>query len=583
MALDDYENESLIQPLTPISNVGSRQALSSSQSLEKKLDTISAYALQSLTTKAEQEGQKYAVQNVPTVEQVARAIEVDEDAEALFVKGGSVYGDAAKKVQADMFRENSISTFLSKASVITTGIEKDGIDIAQVPELVSVLQSEIDATYNLLSELDPAAALKYSAQANKIGNSVFNAANIKASAVQAKLAKAEVTLFEDNVLETFSQQLKENKGDVDKTLIMTSDLFNGLKKRYISTNQPDQILELQKKQNKVITQYMVNTFADENLIEEFMLGNLPEYEEIIKRRGLESERTNIIQSTLKLEQNFNDAVKSVREQKEIVNKKQIDNNELSFLSGEFKGTPSAFIIKQEELNKVYTVAQKRAFFKPSDAVASDLQIENSINLEIKLAQGVIGRNDLQKEFIEQNINKKQYGNLLDKYVVNSTKYKQGQDVIKARLRIVGDETDILFGSISQTLKKQYSEVSLEFQDRVDEFALEGKAINQKELAKTLTKEFVIEKLIEDKNDEFISVGDEFAGQKHRLDKKLLTMDTEEIIRLFDSNRAEYLNQIYGKTTIADLNVQERIQFHSMKRRVNAYKEIISKLEREQAN
>ena len=232
MALDDYENESLIQPLTPISNVGSRQALSSSQSLEKKLDTISAYALQSLTTKAEQEGQKYAVQNVPTVEQVARAIEVDEDAEALFVKGGSVYGDAAKKVQADMFRENSISTFLSKASVITTGIEKDGIDIAQVPELVSVLQSEIDATYNLLSELDPAAALKYSAQANKIGNSVFNAANIKASAVQAKLAKAEVTLFEDNVLETFSQQLKENKGDVDKTLIMTSDLFNGLKKSH---------------------------------------------------------------------------------------------------------------------------------------------------------------------------------------------------------------------------------------------------------------------------------------------------------------------------------------------------------------
>ena len=395
MALDDYENESLIQPLTPISNVGSRQALSSSQSLEKKLDTISAYALQSLTTKAEQEGQKYAVQNVPTVEQVARAIEVDEDAEALFVKGGSVYGDAAKKVQADMFRENSISTFLSKASVITTGIEKDGIDIAQVPELVSVLQSEIDATYNLLSELDPAAALKYSAQANKIGNSVFNAANIKASAVQAKLAKAEVTLFEDNVLETFSQQLKENKGDVDKTLIMTSDLFNGLKKRYISTNQPDQILELQKKQNKVITQYMVNTFADENLIEEFMLGNLPEYEEIIKRRGLESERTNIIESTLKLEQNFNNAVKSVREQKEIVNKKQIDNNELSFLSGEFKGTPSKFIIKQEELNKVYTVAQKRAFFKPSDAVASNLQIENSINLEIKLAQGVIGRNDLK--------------------------------------------------------------------------------------------------------------------------------------------------------------------------------------------
>ena len=45
MALDRYERTSLLQKTEPITDAGARQALASSQSLQARLDSISAFAL----------------------------------------------------------------------------------------------------------------------------------------------------------------------------------------------------------------------------------------------------------------------------------------------------------------------------------------------------------------------------------------------------------------------------------------------------------------------------------------------------------------------------------------------------------
>ena len=91
MALDQYESDARLAQVTSVTDTDTRQALIASKSLQNRLDQVSEMALGELEQSAIQRGELYGVENSPTKEQITRAIQQDQDVNALFAKEGTVF------------------------------------------------------------------------------------------------------------------------------------------------------------------------------------------------------------------------------------------------------------------------------------------------------------------------------------------------------------------------------------------------------------------------------------------------------------------------------------------------------------
>ena len=220
MALDRYESTARLGSVNPITDIGSRQALNSSQSLEKRLDSISEFALGKLTEKASTEGQLYAVKNAPTLEQVTTAVGRGEDVNALFEKEGSVFGDSARKVQAELFRQDSYSTFSRRVEEMSSALDSSGvISFDDVDAMGLNLQAEINGTYDVLKNIDPEQALKFNAQANILGNTLYEKVNLKALKLQGEIKLEEAKDFQKSYESNFIMTLIGANGDLATTKV----------------------------------------------------------------------------------------------------------------------------------------------------------------------------------------------------------------------------------------------------------------------------------------------------------------------------------------------------------------------------
>lgn len=220
MALDRYERTSLLQKNEPITDAGARQALASSQSLQARLDSISVFALGELQTKATQEGQLYGVKTAPTLQQVAEAVKVGEDVRGLFAKEGSVFGDAARKVQGDLFRQDSYANFASQIETISTNLDKGGIiTLPEVDKISSEIQANINATVELLKDIDPEQAVKFNASAHILGNTLFDKINTKALELEGERRAKQVSIYEQSYSNNFAMTLIQSGGDLALTKV----------------------------------------------------------------------------------------------------------------------------------------------------------------------------------------------------------------------------------------------------------------------------------------------------------------------------------------------------------------------------
>ena len=215
MALDRYERTSLLQRTVPITDAGSRQALASSQSLQARLDSISTFALGELQAKAAQEGQLYGVKTAPTLKQVAEAVKVGDDVRGLFAEEGSVFGDAARKVQGDLFRQDSYANFASQIETISINLDKGGvITLPEVDKISNEIQANINATVDLLKDIDPAQAVKFNASAHILGNTLFDKINTKALELEGERRVQQVSIYEQSYKDNFAMTLIQSGGDL---------------------------------------------------------------------------------------------------------------------------------------------------------------------------------------------------------------------------------------------------------------------------------------------------------------------------------------------------------------------------------
>ena len=244
MALDRYTRKATLDVPDPITDVASRQALSSSQSLERRLDAISNMFYESRVADAEQKGKLFGVKNVPTMERITLAMQKGEDTEQFFQEGGTVFGDAARNIQAEIFRNTSYAAFADKVKVISDEIEKDLITPDQAENIGNTLQAEIDGVYDVIAEVSPEQAVKFGTQAATLANTVYQKANLKAIEIQKEAQLELIGNYETTFKDNFAMTLRTHKGDLNTTLIkmgpdmqVLSDIYRDLPNDAIKRSQ----------------------------------------------------------------------------------------------------------------------------------------------------------------------------------------------------------------------------------------------------------------------------------------------------------------------------------------------------------
>ncbi len=233
MAVDRYDRSARLLNVPNITDVGSRQALQASQSLQQRLDNISEFALGKLQDKAEQEGQMYGVKNTPTLEQVTRAVQQDQDVNELFAEEGTVFGSAARKVQAQLFRQDSYATFSSQIDTIAKNVNNKGvITLPEVEKIANEIQANINGTVEILKDIDVTQAVKFNAEANVLGNTLFTTLNTKALELELNAKKEQVKQSELSYKDNFIMTLAAEKGDVFTTKIKMASARQNLEANY---------------------------------------------------------------------------------------------------------------------------------------------------------------------------------------------------------------------------------------------------------------------------------------------------------------------------------------------------------------
>ena len=176
MALDRYNSTERISKSIAIDPASSRQALQASQSLETRLDSISTYLYKGLEKKAKEEGLQYGVTKRPTLEQIESAVSNEQDPSELFAEGGTVFGDAAREAQAELYRQDLEYDITNYFNNIISGV-KAGAPIDDPMAIADDMQGKIDSASTILRDLSPTQNIKFRQGTSAIGNKIFGKIN----------------------------------------------------------------------------------------------------------------------------------------------------------------------------------------------------------------------------------------------------------------------------------------------------------------------------------------------------------------------------------------------------------------------
>lgn len=480
MALDQYTGDARLAQTTSIADAETRQALASSRSLENRLDAISQMALGKLEESAIQRGQLYGVKNAPTKEQITRAIQQDQDVNALFAKEGTVFGNSARKVQAELFRQESLADFLNKAEITKEGIKDKTINFQEADVIATNLQADVDATFEILKEIDPNSAVKFNAQASKIGYGVVSAAKLQASKIELERKKAQASLFNDNYISEFTSAMFEN-GDYIKAVITTKDIRNDVIAINNELGDPQANIKLWKAENEVITNYVVAKIAEDNTVMQFKDGTDTKFDNLLEARGLQGSREDIVKKVLAKEKEMNELTEALEKQKTKANEEALDINETDYFgdnTAEF--SPQKFIETQRRLGKTYSPAQKEKIYKQSsEGEPSFTQVQTFENTSDQIKLGRVGVAEIEALYFDGEITNKQYSELRKAYR-NQDKYKIGNAIIKRKMGVVGNDLNI-----KEEIKGPLGIALETFADKVRELEVQKLPVDQVKIANEL--------------------------------------------------------------------------------------------------
>jgi len=483
--VDRYERSAQYANIGQITDAPSRVALSSAQSLERRLDVISQQFYSELESGAMAKGQAYGVRNAPTREQVIDAIANDQDVNALFANPGTVEGSAARKVQAELFRQDAIADLLDKAETIKIGLNENTINLEQVDELVNTLQAEINGTYNILSTVDPDSGVKFNAQANKIGYDVYSTANKIAAKLETDIKKAQIQKFEDNYLNNLKHQL-DVQDDAISALVLVQDLRNDVVATYgMLTDGVLKPQELKDKEDGIIIEWIASKIAQKDQLLDFIDGKVTDYEDVLTFRNIIGKEDEIEALALKKEQELNKVLEARQKQNKMLNEDMADTNEIAFFSGDTDMTPTQFLKSQSKLGKFYTPDQKAKIISGVDATPTSKQEQDFAVFKQLAVIGNIGRKDVESFLDNGLITPQQYSELIGDIIKTTEKYTAGVNEIKLQLGVL--ENELPTDEKAAYKLSLYSEVLLQFKEIMREREANGEPLMMLKVAQDVSK------------------------------------------------------------------------------------------------
>jgi hypothetical protein len=156
------------------------------QTITASLDRVSNFAFKRAMEQAEREGLQYGAENQPSLEQVMAASERGESIQELFAKPGTVFGDAARKVQAGQLRNELEVLGRKKLSDLSALIDSGNFNLQDVQrEITSMTAGYAKA----VSSVSPEEGLKFRASMATVGNAVYTKAADQALKIQQEALK----------------------------------------------------------------------------------------------------------------------------------------------------------------------------------------------------------------------------------------------------------------------------------------------------------------------------------------------------------------------------------------------------------
>lgn len=269
-----------------------KEQISMTQGINSALDRLSNFAFKEAEEKARREGMQYGAENMPSAEQVMTAMQEGKSPAELFAKPGTVFGDAARKVQAGQLRSELEVLGRQELAKLSATVETGTFNLQEVQTTIKSLTA---GYARAISAVDAEEGLKFRSSMATAGNSVY----VKATENFAKIvAQGKIALADDALAATSTIIADTLKSENDPKILSDRIMVerNRIFEVAMQTGDPAFVKSTREDFNKKVLNAIVDytlspTFADTpsqaiKLIESGNFGKLSELMKTIDRDKL---------------------------------------------------------------------------------------------------------------------------------------------------------------------------------------------------------------------------------------------------------------------------------------------------------
>jgi hypothetical protein len=157
-----------------------KETIGLSKGVQSSLDRMSQFAFKEAADRAQREGAQYGAENQPGAEQVMLAIQEGKSPSELFVKPGTAFGDAARKIQAGQLRTELEVRGRQDLANLSASLEAGPVNMKDV---TMQIKSLTDGFSRALASVDPEESLRFRASMATAGNAVYTKATDRAAKI----------------------------------------------------------------------------------------------------------------------------------------------------------------------------------------------------------------------------------------------------------------------------------------------------------------------------------------------------------------------------------------------------------------
>jgi len=269
-----------------------KESVAMTQGINASLDRLAGFAFKEAAEKAQREGLQYGAENMPSAEQVMRAMEEGKSPSELFAKPGTIFGDAARKVQAGQLRSELEVLGRQELAKLSATVETGTFNLQEVQTTIKSLTS---GYARAISSVDAEEGLKFRSSMATAGNAVY----VKATENFAKIvAQGKIALADDALAATSTIIADTLKSENDPKILSDRIMIerNRIFEVAMQTGDPAFVKSTREDFNKKVLNAIVDytlspTFADTpsqaiKLIESGNFGKLTELMKTVDRDKL---------------------------------------------------------------------------------------------------------------------------------------------------------------------------------------------------------------------------------------------------------------------------------------------------------